>query len=126
MSQLKVVKNQYRQALKTFSNILKEEETDIIRDASIKRFEYTFDLAWKLLKVYLKEKEGIQCRSPKSCFRQAYKVGVIDYDDFWLELTDLRNRAVHTYEEDFADSLYEELSKTLNYFEELNKKVSID
>lgn len=126
MSELKAVKKQYQEALRTFSDILEQEKSDIIRDASIKRFEYTFDLAWKLLKVYLKEQEGSQCRSPKSCFRQAYEVGLIDYDEFWLQLTDLRNRAVHTYEEEFADSLYEKLPETLDYFEKLNKKVNPD
>ena len=48
---------------------MKEPFSMIIRDATIQRFEYTFEALWKFLKEYLKEKEGIVSNSPKACFK---------------------------------------------------------
>ena len=56
-------------ALDTIGEILKQPFSLIVRDATIQRFEYTFEALWKFLKEYLKEKEGIISNSPKSCFK---------------------------------------------------------
>jgi nucleotidyltransferase substrate binding protein (TIGR01987 family) len=124
MTKLDALKNQYQKAVKRLDEILKEEKSDIVRDSAIKRFEFTFDLSWKLLKTYLEEEKGVSCQSPKECFREAFRQGLIDYDEFWLKITDLRNQAVHTYGEKFAESLYRELPEILKYFQLLLKKIS--
>ncbi|MFH1963456.1 MAG: nucleotidyltransferase substrate binding protein [bacterium] len=59
-------------AIDTLKDILKESFTIIVRDATIQRFEYTFEALWKFLKAWLKEREGIICNSPKACFREAF------------------------------------------------------
>ena len=64
-------------ALMTLEEILSEPYSVIVRDASLQRFEYTFETAWKLVKSYLYEIEGIDCASPKGCFRQALKTGIL-------------------------------------------------
>jgi hypothetical protein len=51
MTKLDALKNQYQKAVKRLDEILKEEKSDIVRDSAIKRFEFTFDLSWKLLKT---------------------------------------------------------------------------
>jgi len=84
-----------------------------------KRFEMAFDLSWKMVKARLEEDKGIPCGSPKSCFREAYRHGLLDYDEFWLELTDLRNQAVHIYREELAEQIYQALPKALVYFKKL-------
>lgn len=55
------------------------------------KFEFCFDLSWKLVKTFLEEVKGVQCQSPKDCWRQAYTTGIITYDGFWMKLTDARN-----------------------------------
>lgn len=123
MTKLDVLKKQYGKALERFEEILKQEKSDIVRDSAIKRFEFTFDLSWKLIKAFLEEEKGIKCFSPKDCFREAYHQNLIDYDDFWLKMTDWRNDAVHTYGEEFADSFYEKLPKTLKCFKVLAENI---
>jgi nucleotidyltransferase substrate binding protein (TIGR01987 family) len=59
MTKLEALKNQYQKAVKRLDEILKEEKSDIVRDSAIKRFEFTFDLSWKLLKTYLEEEKGV-------------------------------------------------------------------
>lgn len=124
MTKLKALKKQYQQALKKLEQALDYEEKEIIRDSAIKRFEFTFDLAWKTIKAHLEQQEGIQCSSPKKCFRQAYQVGLLDYDEVWLAMTDLRNEAVHTYSDEFAKKLYRKLPELLEYFKRLENTVT--
>ncbi len=83
----------------------------VVRDASIQRFEYSFESTWKLLKAYLKWQEGVVCNSPKRCFREALRVGLLSPDDveICLTMTDDRNLTVHTYIEVIAEAIYEKL-----------------
>ncbi len=47
-----VTAESFEQALRKLEEIVKMEETEIIRDATIQRFEFTFELGWKLIKDY--------------------------------------------------------------------------
>ena len=58
-----------RQTLATLNQVLALEKTDIIRDATIKRFEYCFELGWKSAKILLDKKFGVEVFSPKEVFR---------------------------------------------------------
>ncbi len=64
-------------AIKTLKEVLNEPFSVIVIDATIQRFEYTFEALWKFLKEYLKEREGIISNSPKSCFREFFKLDII-------------------------------------------------
>lgn len=123
MTKLEAIEKQYQRAIKRFEEILVKKKDDIIRDSAIKRFEFTFDFSWKIIKAYLEEEKGVSCRSPKECFREAFRQGLIDYDDLWLKMTDWRNEAVHTYSEKFADTLYKKLPGALKHFQLLEKKI---
>jgi nucleotidyltransferase substrate binding protein (TIGR01987 family) len=82
--------------------------SEIVRDAAIQRFEYSFELVWKLLMEYLRVAEGIICNSPKACWREAFKTGLLGDDDTtrFLEMTDDRNQTVHTYREEIAEVIF--------------------
>ncbi|MEA3421828.1 MAG: HI0074 family nucleotidyltransferase substrate-binding subunit, partial [Acidobacteriota bacterium] len=102
-------------ALKTVADILKEPFSMIIRDATIQRFEYTFEALWKFLKEYLKEKEGIVSNSPKACFKEIFSLGFLTEEETvrCLEMTDRRNDTFHTYKEEVAKLIY---SKIKGYY----------
>lgn len=71
------------------------------KEGIIQRFEYTFELAWKVLKDKM-ENDGIVLDkiSPKSVVRQAYAAKYINDPDTWLKMIGDRNLTGHTY--DFA------------------------
>ena len=98
-------------ALATLDEVLSEPYSVFIRDASIQRFEYTFEAVWKLLKEDLLDVEGVVCASPKACFRQALPAGLLSEEEVLvaLEMTDDRNRTVHTYHEGLADRIFARL-----------------
>lgn len=108
MEKLKRKIDETERALKTLDEILKEPYSVVVRDATIQRFEYTFEVFWKTLKEYLEEYEGVRCNSPKSCFREAMSVGLLSEEQtlMCLEMTDDRNLTSHTYLEEIAQKIY--------------------
>jgi nucleotidyltransferase substrate binding protein (TIGR01987 family) len=91
----------------------------IVRDSAIQRFEISFELCWKFLKAYLEEEHNVSCTSPRTCFRAAFRNGVIEDDPFWIDLTILRNYTVHTYNEQLADYVYDRLPEAVRRFRAL-------
>lgn len=106
--------------IKRLEEVLRQPKDEFMRDSAIKRFEICFDMTWKTLKAYLEEKHNVQCFSPQTCFREAYNKELIkEYDDFWLKLAELRNKAVHTYRLEVAEEVYAQLPQALKHFEQL-------
>ena len=110
-----------RHALKTLQEALDEDYTILVRDASIQRFEYTVEAVWKCLQVYLRERDGIECYSPKSCLREAGASGLLKEEDVVtaLEMVDDRNLTAHTYHEELAEKIFRRLSSYSRIMEEL-------
>ena len=100
-------------ALKTLKEIQKTPYSIILRDAAIQRFECTFEALWKFLKEYLREKEGIIANSPKSCFREIFSLGILSEEETEksLKMSDRRNDISHTYREEVAEIIYNELDE---------------
>lgn len=96
---------QLEKAIGRFSEALRQEKNEFIRDSAILRFEFTFELIWKTLKVYLAE-QGITVATPRESIKAAYKAGLIKEDANWLETIRLRNLTTHTYDEAIAEQIY--------------------
>jgi len=71
------------------------------KEGIIQRFEYTFELAWKVLKDKM-EDDGVVLDkiSPKAVVRQAFNAKYIQNAEIWLKMIGDRNLMSHTY--DFA------------------------
>jgi len=123
MDKLKASLNQFEKALTRLEEAVNLPETDVVRDSAVQRFEFTLDISWKMLKTYLEDKMGLICTSPKSCFREAYRQGIISYDDKWMGLVDMRNETVHTYNEEVAKKIYRQLPGAVKLFKELLKAI---
>jgi len=100
-------------ALRTLEEVLGEPVSTISRDAAIQRFEYTVEVLWKSLQLFLREYEGVDCYSPKACLREAGRVGLLNQDDTVaaLEMIDERNLTSHTYQEALAERIYRNLPR---------------
>jgi nucleotidyltransferase substrate binding protein (TIGR01987 family) len=125
MEKLKLAFTIFSKVFSTLKEILKEPENAIIRDASIQRFKYTFETTWKLLKVYLYTINGIDCGSPKGCFRQALAVGMLSEEEVecTLRMCDDRNLTSHTYIEAIAIQIYHRLPQYSLLLEKLQTKI---
>lgn len=94
---------------KTLSQLekaLQEPGNPIVRDASIQRFEFSYELCWKTLKIYLEEMHGIRAVSPRLVFKEAFALDLLENEDIFIEMIESRNTLSHTYNEDQAQSIY--------------------
>ncbi|MCD5407349.1 MAG: nucleotidyltransferase substrate binding protein [Desulfotomaculum sp.] len=96
---------------------------DIALDATIQRFEFTFELAWKSIKLVAKI-IGHQCKSPKGCLQLAYKMGWIKSEEQWLKLLEARNLTTHTYSNETAMEVYAIIKENAAAFDELLKELA--
>lgn len=117
--------SQFREATERLNEVLKQEQNEFMRDSAIQRFEFTFDLSWKVVKTFLEEIHGVECVSPKSCIREAYKQDLIPYDPRWLEMVDDRNKTSHLYNKKAADQVYARLQDYLLLFQKLLEKLHL-
>ncbi len=108
----------FRKSFEKFKEVVSNPALDslfkdeFLVEITTKRFEYTFESMWKTTKEFLKS-QGIECNSPKSCFRELIKEGVVDEDleEILAKLIILRNELVHVYDEEMANRIYEEIKK---------------
>jgi nucleotidyltransferase substrate binding protein (TIGR01987 family) len=91
---------------------------DIVMDGTIQRFEFTFELFWKTLRRFL-QREGVDTASPKSTLRHAYRRGLLDQEQIWLDMLDDRNRSAHVYDAGMARAIY---AKLPGYYGELRAR----
>ena len=95
------------EAIYQYENLTDETETikSMMRDSIIKRFEFTFELAWKVLKDYA-EYNGYNdmANSPRNAIRLALQMGIIS-DTAWMSMLESRNTMAHVYDEEEAYSI---------------------
>lgn len=80
----------------------------LIRDATIQRFEFTFEVVWKTLKLYL-ERQGYECGGPRPTLKKAFAENLIatsEEADVWLRMIEDRNLTTHAYDEALANLIY--------------------
>ena len=110
VERIRLKKENYHRALIRLQAALEKEADidDMYLDATIQRFEFCFELAWKLMKAVL-QYDGIEVNSPRSCIRESWKQGLIPNAQEWLEMMEKRNLSSHTYDENAAREIYREV-----------------
>ena len=114
----------FEKSLKNLNDVIVMPKSNITRDAAIKRYELCYELAWKSVQEALKN-EGLEvCKSPKSCFKEAFKQGWIVDEKGFSDMLEGRNMTTHTYDETLADAVYNHLATYLSLLDNLFVKLS--
>lgn len=114
-----------RKATDRFAEALQEPESSIVMDATIQRFEFTYELMWKTLKIFLEDIHGIRAISPRLVFKEAYALSIIEQEDIFLEMIQSRNLLSHTYNEEQAEQIYKKSPLYLSAIKELYQRISV-
>ena len=97
-----------RESASRLAEAVAQPESDLIRDATIQRFEFTFEVVWKTLKLYL-ERQGHECGGPRPTLKKAFAENLIptpEEADVWLQMIEDRNLTSHAYDEALANRIY--------------------
>ncbi|GGF39597.1 nucleotidyltransferase substrate binding protein [Echinicola rosea] len=92
-----------------YDELLFEKGEDIVKEGLIQRFEYTHELAWNVMKDFLKEKGNIEIYGSKDATREAFSTGLITKGKVWMEMIQSRNKTSHTYNEDTAQEIFSKI-----------------
>jgi nucleotidyltransferase substrate binding protein (TIGR01987 family) len=95
---------------------------DIVLDVAAKRFEFTYEMAWKALKRVL-DYLGIDARAPRPVFKEAYAQGLLAEEAVWLDMIEMRNLSSHIYDEHEISRILTELDRFLAAFDALLKRL---
>lgn len=101
---------QFRQALARLEDACAQPENEFIRDAVIQRFEFTFELGWKMLRLKLQE-EGVEANTPRAVIREAVAAGWLEDGNRWSLMLQKRNETSHTYDDALARQVYHFICK---------------
>jgi nucleotidyltransferase substrate binding protein (TIGR01987 family) len=88
----------YRRLCSTLAVAAQDPDSDLIRMAVIKSYEFTFELSWKTLKDYLSY-NGIDARLPREVIKQAFATGLLADGQLWIDMLEERNLMDHTYDD---------------------------
>jgi nucleotidyltransferase substrate binding protein (TIGR01987 family) len=120
----KIQLKKFKDSITRLEEVLRRNvhEDDIILDAAVQRFEFTFENGWKAVKQVLRFK-GDECISPRDCIKKAYKYGWITEEESFLELLECRNLTSHTYNMNVAMKVYNNIKKNNYLFRKLYDKL---
>lgn len=95
----------YLKALAQLEKAAGQPKDEFVRDSVIRRFEFTHELAWKMLKLRL-EQEDIFAKTPRETMQASLEAGFIEDGNAWTDLQKMRNMTSHTYNEELAEEVY--------------------
>jgi len=115
----------YSKALFQLESALRQKQFSVLeKDGVIKRFEFTFELAWKTLQDKLYDEGYLTTKGPKPVIKQAFKNGMITDGQAWMDMLTDRNNSTHLYEESAAVSIFDRIQITyFKLLQELKSKL---
>lgn len=85
----------------------------------IQAFEYTFELSWNTIKDYFEAQGETDILGSRDAFRMAFKRGLIEDGEVWMNMIKSRTQTTHTYNEDTAKKIASDITNI--YFHEFEK-----
>ena len=112
LEQIKLKHEDFSRAVSKLHAALEKDiaADELYLDGLIQRFEFCFELAWKLMKAFL-DYEGIEVNSPRSAIRKAFQTELIVDAEAWLDMLEKRNLSSHTYDEETANEIYNHVAR---------------
>ena len=116
----------FKKALMTIEDVIPRyyQLSELEQVGLIKRFKFTFDLAWKVMQDYLKSAGYVDIKGPRSCIKQMAQNNVID-GFRWEEMLTARNELSHIYDEtESRNNLVNVVNIFVHVFKEFREKMA--
>ena len=92
----------FERALARLHEVLAQPENEFIRDATIQRFEFTFEAAWKAMYRWLRARGIDLDEDAYSTIPEAFRRRLIIDEKRWGAMRRYRNLTSHTYNQPLA------------------------
>jgi nucleotidyltransferase substrate binding protein (TIGR01987 family) len=86
-------------------------EDELEKDGVIQRFEFTFELLWKALKIFLQD-SGIETKTPKESLKEGFRIGWLKEEEVFLDMLEDRKKTSHIYDRETSEEIFERIKKT--------------
>ena len=111
-----------KSALSMLKKGLSETKDQLDRDGVIQRFEFTFELLWKVIQEYARY-QGVEAVSPRDAFRIGGELGIIEDPGMWFDFLKDRNLTTHLYSEEDAAKIFSHIPSFISETEKVISKV---
>jgi nucleotidyltransferase substrate binding protein (TIGR01987 family) len=102
----------YKKALSQLEKfIVKGQLNELEEQGLIQVFEYTHELAWNVLRDYLRGQGHFNIHGSRDATREAFKLELIQEGDMWMSMINDRNRTSHTYNQATAKDIADNITK---------------
>jgi nucleotidyltransferase substrate binding protein (TIGR01987 family) len=113
-----------KDALGRLKEGVSEAENELDKDGVIQRFEFTYEMLWKALKIYLEEHgvaaaTPLQVGTPRGAFKEAFELGIIEDEEIFLDMIEDRNKTSHIYNKETSEEIFERIKS--NYVTAVEK-----
>ena len=127
--ELKYSIEKFNKALSRLNIGIKKAKDQLDNDGVIQRFEFTFELLWKTLRLFLLS-EGIITKSPKEALKESFHFGLFKDEEIFLDMLNDRNQTSLIYSEDVSKQIVRRIkkfyiSKLIELSNELSKAIEI-
>lgn len=96
----------YTKALNQLKKFIdKKQLNELEEQGLIKAFEYTYELAWNVIKDFYEDQGEQSIQGSKDAFRLAFQRGLIQDGQSWMEMVENRKLTVHTYDDETAEEI---------------------
>ena len=114
----------YNKALQQLSRFIEKGELNEFEvQGIIKCFEYTYELAWNMIKDFYESQGEMNIQGSRDAIRLAFKRGLIEAGEIWMKMVKSRILTSHTYNEEIAEEISDAIYKEYYpVFVELQKK----
>ncbi len=109
--------NHFSKALSQLTKFIEKGAlNELEKQGLIQAFEYTFELAWNTLKDYFEVQGETNIHGSRDAFRLAFKRGLLEDGETWMDMIKSRTLTSHTYNEDVAEKIAADIAN--RYFSE--------
>jgi nucleotidyltransferase substrate binding protein (TIGR01987 family) len=110
----------FKKALQQLSEFIEKNKLNKFeKQGLIQSFEYNYELSWNTIKDFYESQGETNIQGSKDAIRMAFKRGLIENGDIWMEMIKSRALTTHTYNE----AVVEEITKAIfdNYYQEFTE-----
>lgn len=110
----------FAKALGQLSRFIKKKElNELEKQGLIQAFAYTYELAWNTIKDYFEDQGETGIHGSRDAFRLAFRRGLIENGQAWMDMIKSRTLTTHTYNQEVADAIADAVFKT--YYPEFTR-----